>query len=225
MEIVVTARHTDIADRFRRHVEEKLAKIEQLAPRAHRVDVEISHEHNRRQASQCERVELTVRDKGPVIRAEACSNDLYAALDLAHAKLLERLRRARDRRKVHHGRRTPTAVHEATGVIPPPELDGNSTAAAPAAEDSEAGAPLGAIGDSPVVIREKTHRADPITLDEALYQMELVGHDFYLFVDKANGCPSVVYRRRGWNYGVIRLGDESDAGDAGAAEGAVTATG
>lgn len=204
MEIAVTARHTEVADRFRRHVEEKLSKIEQLAPRAHRVDVEISHEHNRRQASQCERVELTVRDKGPVIRAEACASDLYAALDLAHAKLLERLRRARDRRKVHHGRRTPTAVHEATGALAA-SVNGAGEPAEGAEAQTEGGAHVEAIGDSPVVIREKTHRADPITLDEALYQMELVGHDFYLFIDKADGRPSVVYRRHGWNYGVIRL--------------------
>ena len=213
MEIVVTARHTEVADRFRRHAEEKLAKVEQLAPRAHRIDVQVSHEKNRRQANQCERVELTVLDKGPVIRAEACANDVFAALDLAHAKLLERLRRARDRRKVHHGRRTPTAVHEATNGVPPAALDdallnGGAGHAEPEQEqDATSSGPLEAIGDSPVVIREKVHPADPITLDEALYQMELVGHDFYLFVDKATGHPSVVYRRRGWNYGVIRLGE------------------
>ncbi|UER53812.1 ribosome-associated translation inhibitor RaiA [Kineosporiaceae bacterium SCSIO 59966] len=215
MEIVITARHTDVADRFRRHAQDKLSKVEQLAPRASRLDVEISHENNRRQASQCERVELTVRDKGPVIRAEACADDLYAALDLAHAKLLERLRRARDRRKVHHGRRTPTAVHEATGPLAEAALDEDAAqdATGTAAQDGAAEHPLDAIGDSPVVIREKTHSARPMTLEDALYEMELVGHDFYLFVDAANGCPSVVYRRRGWSYGVIRL-DSDGTGEA-----------
>jgi hypothetical protein len=55
------------------------------------------------------------------------------------------------------------------------------------------------------VVREKTHRAQPMTLDQALYEMELVGHDFYLFMDSDSDCPAVVYRRRGYDYGVIRL--------------------
>lgn len=225
MEIVVTARHTEVADRFRRHVEEKLAKVGQLAPRAHRIDVEISHEANKRLASQCERIELTVRDKGPVVRAEACAADVYAALDLAHAKLLERLRRARDRRKVHHGRHRPTAVHEATATLSGPEADGTgdqppAPAEEPAAPEQPAGAvsSLEAVGDSPVVIREKTHIAPPMTLEDALYHMELVGHDFYLFVDRATMTPSVVYRRRGWDYGVIRLETRDADAAAGGAE-------
>ena len=60
-------------------------------------------------------------------------------------------------------------------------------------------------GDGPLVVREKTHPASPMTLDQALYEMELVGHDFYLFVDKESERPSVVYRRRGYDYGVISL--------------------
>ena len=199
MEIVVTARHVEIPDRFRRHVEEKLAKVEQLSPRLQRIDVELSHESNPRQSDTCDRVELTVRAKGPVIRAEACADDPYAALDLAQEKLLERLRRARDRRKVHHGRHNPTSVHEALSVLPVdgPALNGN----APAAETDE----TEALGESPIVIREKTHQAAPMTVDDALNQMELVGHDFYLFTCADTGQPSVVYRRRGWSYGVLRL--------------------
>jgi hypothetical protein len=56
-----------------------------------------------------------------------------------------------------------------------------------------------------MVVREKTHQAAPMTLDQALYEMELVGHDFFLFVDKETELASVVYRRRGYDYGVIRL--------------------
>ena len=59
------------------------------------------------------------------------------------------------------------------------------------------------------MIREKTHAAVPMSLDQALYEMELVGHDFFLFVDAGSGDPSVVYRRRGWSYGVIRLDREA----------------
>ena len=221
MEVVVTGRRIDVPERFRRHVVEKLEKVTHLAPRAQRVDVEVSHEPNKRQASSCERVEITVRDRGPVIRAEACADDPYGALDLAIGKLMERLRRVSDRKKVHHGRHAPKSVREATsglsdealalaGRTPAPadeaDLDAAPTAAAPAA----AGTEEDAAAESPVVIREKVHLAHPMTLDQALYEMELVGHDFFLFMDSATSRPSVVYRRKGWTYGVIAL-DLADA--------------
>jgi ribosomal subunit interface protein len=214
VEIVVSGRHTEVPERFRRLAEEKLLKIAALAPKAHRTDVELSHERNPRQSQNCEKVEITVRGKGPVIRAEASAEDPAAALDLAFGKLLERLRRTRDRRKVHHGRQTPHSVRLAsadasqngTASAAQPRDAGDETAddtgAAPEGGQAATDAPDGA---SPVVIRAKDHDAAPMTLDQALYEMELVGHDFYLFVDAESGRPSVVYRRRGWNYGVIRL--------------------
>ncbi len=200
MEIVVTARHIDLPDRFRRHLEEKLAKVEQLTPRLQRIDVLVSHEPNPRQASTSDRVELTVKAKGPVIRAEACADDPYAALDLAQEKLLERLRRSRDRRKVHHGRHNPASVRGGDGFT---DVLVDKSSAEPADEVGDSNGT--SLEDSPIIIREKTHRAAPMTLEDALYEMELVGHDFYLFADKESGRPSVVYRRRGWSYGVLRL--------------------
>jgi hypothetical protein len=65
--------------------------------------------------------------------------------------------------------------------------------------------PITVTGDGPLVVREKTHPASPMTLDQALYEMELVGHDFYLYVDKESERPAVVYRRKGYDYGVISL--------------------
>lgn len=199
MEIVVAGRHTDVSARYRAHVTGKLAKVEQLAPRAQRVDVLVSHEPNPRQADSSERVELTVVDRGPVIRAEASADDAYAALDLALAKLLERLRRSRDRRREHRKDTTipPTEVaaepaEEVTAPGPEPRVLDDGTKEIP-------------LGDSPVVIREKVHHAVPMTVDDALYEMELVGHDFFLFVDAQTGRPSVAYRRHGWSYGVIKL--------------------
>ncbi len=210
MEIVVSGRHTEVPEKFRRLAEEKLVKVGQLAPKAHRADVELSHERNPRQSQNCERVEITVRGKGPVIRAEATAEDPAAALDLAFGKLLERLRRSGDRRKVHHGRQTPPSVRVAPGAPALPsieDLDGTSAASSGAHQNGSVDAALDGAPDgaSPVVIRAKDHDAVPMTLDQALYEMELVGHDFYLFVDAETGRPSVVYRRRGWNYGVIRL--------------------
>ena len=196
MEIVVAGRHTEVLPKYRTHVEQKLAKVEQLAPRAQRIDVVVSHETNPRQAGSSERVELTVVDRGPVIRAEACADDRYAALDLALGKLLERLRRTRDRRKDHRNH-TPITPLDVRPPEPEPE------AAAPVDPDAAVETTL---GDSPVVIREKVHAAQPMTVDDALYEMELVGHDFFLFADADSGQPSVVYRRHGYDYGLIRLG-------------------
>lgn len=201
MEIVVVGRHTEVPERFRRHVEDKLSKVAQLAPRAQRVDVEVTHEKNPRLSEICERVELTVRGKGPVIRAEAMADDPYAALDIAMTKLMERLRRARDRRKDHRGGPlTPVEVRAAEAV----EVSGDGELP-PEVTVTEDGAIEKMLGDSPIVIREKLHTAQPMTLDDALYEMEMVGHDFFLFVDAETSLPSVAYRRRGWSYGVIRL--------------------
>jgi ribosomal subunit interface protein len=204
VEIVITGRHTEVSDRFRRLAEEKLVKVGQLAPKAHRADVELSHERNPRQTQTSEKVEITLRGKGPVIRAEARAEDAGAALDLAMGKLLERLRRHGDKRKVHHGRQRPASVRV------PASLGANGAAITeaeePATEEAEE-------DTSPVVIRAKDHEAPPMTLDQALYQMELVGHDFFLFQDAECDRPSVVYRRHGWNYGVIRLTVKEAAAD------------
>ncbi|GIG28236.1 ribosomal subunit interface protein [Cellulomonas marina] len=199
MEIVVAGRHTDVLPKFRAHAEQKLAKVAQLAPRAQRIDVMVTHEANAKPSGVRERVELTVIDKGPVIRAEACADDRNAALDLALARLLERLRRSHDRRKDHHGRAplTPMDVRPPEPVEPAPEPAPDRMAAGTTTETT--------LGDSPVVIREKVHEAQPMTVDDAIYEMELVGHDFFLFVDAETAQPSVAYRRRGWTYGVIKL--------------------
>ncbi len=208
MDVVVTGRHLTISDRFRSHVEDKLGKVTQFAPRARRVDVMISHEPNRRQSKECERVEITCHDKGPVIRAEACHEDRYAALDVAMDKLLERLRRAHDKKRVHRGRHTPESVAAATARSA--RLDGATGAAE--ADEAEPEERFGAVGNSPIEVREKVHASHPMTLDDALHKMELVGHDFYLFVDSETDRPSVVYRRRGWSYGVIHLDLDGAAG-------------
>jgi ribosomal subunit interface protein len=178
-----------VSERFRRHVEDKLDKLGKYDGRLTRIDVELTHESNPRLAAEAERVEITARSKGPVIRAEAAAQDPYSALDLAVAKIEGRLRRAADRRRdrrrfdVRGGDGTTGAsIAEQPPVVEP--------------ADDEAAA---------LVVREKTHHAQPMTLDQALYEMELVGHDFYLFVDETNQLPSVVYRRHGYQYGVIRL--------------------
>lgn len=214
MEIVVKARHCELKERFRLHVSDKLARLEKLDHRVLRVDVEVSREANPRQADVAERVELTVHSKGPVIRAEAAAADKYAALDTAVERLETRLRKVADRRRVHRGSRTPVSVSRATAGLraDADAVASNGAAPPPVAADGDApdsparpAGPLHVDGDGPLVVREKTHAAAPMTLDQALYEMELVGHDFFLFVDAESQQPSVVYRRHGYDYGVIHL--------------------
>src|SRR5690625_646323 len=215
MEIVVVGRHTEVSDQFRRHVEDKLGKVAQLSPYAQRVDAEITHEKNPRLADRAERVELTVRAKGPVVRAEASASDRYAALDLATTKLLERLRRARDKRKQHHRRapipapaELPADLQPNAQATEPPE----SPEPAPLSPPTEPGVAVeGQLGDSPVIIRQKVHKTKPMSVDQALTEMELVGHPFYLFIDEETSQPCVVYHRHGWTYGVIRLAVEANS--------------
>lgn len=217
MEINVVGRHMDVPDRFRRHLEEKLEKVPQLAPTALRVDVEVSHENNPRQVEICDRVELTVHDNGRVIRSEARASDLFGALDIAYGKLLERLRRMRDRRKdhrrgrdkAHHGPAESVRTMDAQSASPLPSDLSATPLQDGSDEEAETVASAEAAEDSPVVIREKKHEAAPMTIDDALYEMELVGHDFYLFRCADTNNPKVVYRRKGWSYGVIELEEKT----------------
>jgi ribosomal subunit interface protein len=285
MEITFKGRHTSVPERFRRHATAKLAKLEKLDHNAIRIDVEVSTERNPRQADRSERVELTIRSRGPAIRAEAAADDRYAALDLAFTKLEGRLRKAAERRKVRRGDLTVRSTDALTAVaagpadataiaaetaaladvaipaIPRPDdaamlagtpvgrkangkAGGKPSARAatkvgarptgqrrpesvvplPAFPREEAGhdfegfrdeaeaeatvsgvLPMEMVGDGPLIVREKFHAAHPMTIDDALLEMELVGHDFFAYHDSQCGKFSVVYRRRGYDYGVIRL--------------------
>jgi ribosomal subunit interface protein len=236
MEVIVKGRHITVPARFRQHATAKLAKLEKLDQKAVRIDVEVSEERNPRQADRRERVELTIRSRGPAIRAEAAADDRYAALDLAFAKLESRLRRMADRRKVKDtvsvrspgvlagagldgvglsgagpdGQPPPTA-NGTIGVVRPRAGHADDLDGAPDFDESERQVglvPIKMEGDGPLVLREKVHAASPMTIDQALLEMELVGHDFYLYHDRECDRFSVVYRRRGYDYGVIRLVEE-----------------
>jgi ribosomal subunit interface protein len=218
MEISITGRNVGVTDRFREYATEKAEKVAHLAAKAIAFEIKVTRHHETRGATGDDRVELTLIGPGPLVRAESDGSDKYVAFDLAMAKLVERIRQAKDRRKVHRGQHRPTSLREASSdgfsvvdITPaaPQVIESVRTGAVPVVEDE--------IADDvdepycPVVIRKKVFAATPMSVDDALYQMELVGHDFYLFVDDETHRPSVVYRRKGWDYGVIGL-DETDAG-------------
>lgn len=196
MEIVVRGRNVVVPDHYRQHVADKLAKVERYDHKISRTDVELTHERNPRQAGRCQHVEITCRTRGPVVRSEACAEDFYKALDLATDKLGRRLRQAAERRRTHHVRRGPRSLAEVPSDGFEMIMD-DSAAVDDGLDETGPGR----------VVREKEHPAKPMTVDQALFEMELVGHDFYLFSDVDSGRPSVVYRRHAYDYGIIRLTD------------------
>ena len=195
-EVVVKGRNVEIPDHFRTYVAEKLARLERFDRTIYLFDVELDHERNRRQRKNCQHVEITARGRGPVARGEGCADSFYAALESAVSKLENRLRRSKDRRKIHYGDKTPVSLAEATAISHLVEpLSAPVEDEGPALEDHEPGR----------IVRTKEHTATPMTVDDALYEMELVGHDFFLFHCKETDKPTVVYRRHAYDYGLIRL--------------------
>ncbi len=213
MDIVVKGRKTEVPERFRKHVAEKLKleKIQKLDGKVISLDVEVSKEPNPRQSDRSDRVEITVRSRGPVIRAEAAATDPYAALDLAASKLEARMRKQHDKRLTRRGNGRIPASGVGALVTGAAELNDRGELTADQGSGEVPVTHMGSLeirGEGPVVVREKTHSAPPMTLDQALYEMELVGHDFYLFVDSETKMPSVVYRRHAYDYGVIHLNSD-----------------
>jgi ribosomal subunit interface protein len=201
-EVVVKGRNVEIPDHFRTYVAEKLTRLERFDRSIYLFDVELDHEKNRRQRKNCQHVEITARGRGPVVRGEACADSFYAAFEAAVSKLENRLRRSKDRRKIHYGDKRPVSVAEATAAtaamdqeVPTPAEDAGLLDNL-ALDDHEPGR----------IVRVKEHPATPMTVDDALSQMELVGHDFFLFHCKETDKATVVYRRHAYDYGLIRLG-------------------
>jgi ribosomal subunit interface protein len=202
VDIVVKGRNVEVPDHYRQHVADKLSRLERYDHKIINIDVELFHERNPRQSALCQRIELTCKARGPLIRSEAQAKDFYSALDAAIDKLESRLRRSADRRRVHHGRHTPISVAAATAqaAAVAGQLSANGSGGAVSVlEETEEDEMPGRIA------RAKEHTAKPMTVDQALFEMELVGHDFYLFNDVDTGRASVVYRRHAYDYGVICL--------------------
>lgn len=212
MDVTVTGRKKSVSDRFRRHLDEKLEKIPQFAPRVSRIDVVLTSESNPRQAKESERVEITCYVKRNVVRAEAAADEEYAALDLAMNKLIERLRRTNDKRRISHtGKHRLPSVSEATFGLPTEPLVSETEESIERDPAESVDEDLGTQGNSPIELRQKVHVSTPMSVGHALNQMELLGHDFFLFHDAETQLASVVYRRRGWSYGVLHLTEDDAA--------------
>ena len=208
MELKITTKNLTVSDRFKDYVSEKSGKVEQFSHRPQELNIKVTRYERSRNAGLEDQVELTVYEPGHVVRAEARADDKFAAFDIAFGKLLERLRRYADKHKVHRG-----GNHRHVGTSELTASDFAELDITPAdhtlltgeipivgAEQDEVDA-----SSSPLVIRSKEFERVPMSKEDAVGHMELVGHDFFLFHDQETDKPSVVYRRKGYSYGVISL--------------------
>lgn len=205
-QVTITGRNVEVPEHFAERVNSKLAKIERLDPTLTFFHVELQYEPNPRREAECDRIQITATGKGHIARAEAKEDSFYAALETALAKMERSLRKVKARRSIaQSGHRAP----KGTGQI----------AADLVAEANKAKQQQGKYDVDPYadeveeilpgrVVRTKEHPANPMTVDDALSEMELVGHDFFLFVNSEDNRPSVVYRRHAFDYGLITLTEE-----------------
>jgi putative sigma-54 modulation protein len=183
VQLQVKGRNTSVTDALFDHAEQKLERLARIMPPwddAMTVELELSVEKNPK-IERPQIAEVTVRTKGPVLRVRESADDMYAAIDQAARKLERQARRYRERRKSHGGRLPlDEAARAAEPVAPPPE----------AAERE------------PRLVRTKSFDMKPMSPEEAALNMEMLGHEFYVFRNEG-GDVNVVYRRRDGDYGLI----------------------
>ncbi|KHO30105.1 ribosome hibernation-promoting factor, HPF/YfiA family [Corynebacterium minutissimum] len=207
-QITITGRNVEVPEHFQERVAGKLAKIERLDPTLTFFHVELMHEPNPRRESEAERLQITATGKGHIARAEAKEDSFYAALETALSKMERSLRKVKVRREnVKSGHR----AQKGTGEIAA-EMVAEAEAAQLTKEDRYIDPYAETVEDvrPGQIVRFKEHPATPMSVDDALSEMELVGHDFYLFVNVENNKPSVVYRRHAYDYGLISLTEENE---------------
>lgn len=216
-QVLIHGRNVEVPEHFANRIKGKIARLERLDPTIKRFEVELRHEKNPRRADHCNKIEITVRRKGPLVRGEAGEPSFYAALESVCDKLERSLRKIKVRRRISRsGHRAPKSLAEISAEFAPEHLVGVEGDEKPATDAAPAD---GDVGDVDIyadtvedvlpgrIVRRKVHEDVPMTVDDALYQMELVGHDFFLFHDKESDKPAVVYRRRAYDYGLITLGE------------------
>lgn len=203
-QVTITGRNVEVPEHFAERVKAKLAKVERLDPTLTFFHVELQHEPNPRRADRSDRIQITATGKGHLARAEAKEDSFYAALESALGKMERSLRKVKARRKISRsGHRAPMSVAAATASLVEEAQEAQVEKADPyedLVEDIQPGQ----------VVRTKQHSATPMSVEDALSEMELVGHDFYLFVNEETSRPSVVYRRHAFDYGLIELADAEE---------------
>ena len=176
MRLQVKGKNVDVTDSLKNYALQKLGKLEKHLNDAARLELELQVEKNP-SISENQVAEATIWTKGPVLRARESSSDMKASIDLLVEKLERQARRYRDKR-----RRGPAR--------------GNNN-------QSVEGIPVVSAEEAPVIVKTKQFAVKPMTPEEAVLQLELIGHDFFVFQNADSDDVNVVYRRRDGNYGLI----------------------
>jgi putative sigma-54 modulation protein len=172
----VKGKNVEVSDSLKTYAQEKLSKLDKHLNDAARLELELAVEKNPSIAEN-QIAEGTIWTKGPVLRARESSPDMRASIDMLVEKLERQARRYRDKRRSRSAR---------TGNTVEPET-------IPVVADEEA----------PVIVKTKQFAVKPMTPEEAVLQLELIGHDFFVFQNVDTTDVNVVYRRRDGNYGLI----------------------
>ena len=184
MELSIQGHNLEITTRLRNYVEKKTARLDRYMPNLNNVNVDLTTE-NTRSAVERQVAQITIRDdRGTILRAEERSNDIFAAIDAVIDKLYRQIERYRGKRKRRH--RGPVEEYDMGEPLPLEEeeyLD----------ED-----------DEPSIVRTKRFALHPMSAEEAIDQMELLGHDFFIFFNTADDAINVLYRRRDGNLGLLQ---------------------
>jgi putative sigma-54 modulation protein len=172
----VKGKNVEVSDSLKTYAQEKLGKLDKHLNDAARLELELAVEKNP-SISENQIAEATIWTKGPVLRARETSADMRASIDLLVEKLERQARRYRDKRRRGPGRAAANNAQEAIPVVPDEE--------------------------SPVIVKSKQFAVKPMSPEEAVLQLELIGHDFFVFRSSDTGEVNVVYRRKDSGYGLI----------------------
>jgi putative sigma-54 modulation protein len=188
MQLVIKGRNMEVNDRLREYVEKKIGKMQKFLPDVQEIRVELAEEKSRK-TSEREVVQVTMRSNGTLLRAEERNSDIYAAIDAVADKLHGQINRFKGKRR-RKMERAQMAQVEAL------ETEYISAAMEPVAEEEEA--------FEGRIVRTKRFSMVPMNEDEAIDQMELLGHDFFVFYNAASDSINVLYRRSDGNFGLLQ---------------------
>ena len=187
MQLIVHGRNMEVNNWIEEYARKRVQRLERYLPQLNEVRAELAHTPTRAAGDRFT-VQITMWSNGQILRAEESTSDVFASIDAAVDKIAEQVRRFRDRGKTNR-RRASAAVHMKAQMEP---------TAAEIEADEETSTPAGKI------VRRKEFLMQAMNEDEAIEQMELLGHDFFIFFNPASNIPNVVYKRRGGDYGLLQ---------------------
>ena len=188
MQLIVHGRNMEVTNWIEEYARKRVQRLERYLPQLDEVRAELAHTPTRAAGDRFT-AQVTMWSNGQILRAEESTSDVFASIDAAVDKIAEQVRRFKDRNQKNR-RRASAAVHMKAEMEPTPsEVE---------LEEEESTVPAGKI------VRRKQFLMQPMKEEEAVEQMELLGHDFYIFFNPETNTPNVVYKRRGGEYGLLQ---------------------